>query len=708
MAYENLLGTVARAVLAAGLLAGGQIACAQDVAGSQGEGEGLEDIIVTARKVQERLQDAPVAVTTVTGDKLDERGIRNLSETMKLASSLKLDSDADVRAGVAIRGVGQSGDVNVAPGVGMFIDGVYQPSAAYYTVPFFDTQRIEILKGPQGTLYGKNTMGGAISIISREPGDVLGMNFSVEASSGSQIVAIASVDMPISEGFGNRTSVFYRYSKGLLPNRTLGGKADGRRDFAARTRFVLNSDSKFKSSLSMFYADLQAEPLSYSATTLGLNEAINNVTKNINGLTVSRYKSVNFTNSLDLGAATITSLTSYDKGNVSTLIDGDFVARSLLRVTGTSSRNTFAQEFRVASSDDGNSNFRWLVGAYYSDDRVRSNSLNEINVGVFRPQAAGIKRESGKTYAGFGQVTLILDKLELVAGLRYDDESRANVSSTVNSFPVAYTSNFNAKVTSKAWQPKVSASYHFTPDIMAYALVSRGFRAGGFNPITAPAGRTSYRPERTTNYEGGLKTELFGRRIRLNSAFFYTDYTDILLTDQVPGTDSRPVILSRNGGKARSFGFELDAAVRVTSQLTLNGGYTYLNIKNDVIPTGGIRREVTGFAPHVFNVQADYNRNLSEDVTLGAHISASYIGRTPMANEVTWRKAHLTSDASLDLRFRNVTLSAFGKNIFNEKYYTSYLPASATPLGALAPSLATPLGLLNRPAEYGVRLSGKF
>lgn len=128
----------------------------------------------------------------------------------------------------------------------------------------------------------------------------------------------------------------------------------------------------------------------------------------------------------------------------------------------------------------------------------------------------------------------------------------------------------------------------------------------------------------------------------------------------------------------------------------------------DIIVTARKVQERLQDAPHVFNVQADYNRNLSEDVTLGAHISASYIGRTPMANEVTWRQAHQTSDASLDLRFRNITPSAFGKNIFNEKYYTSYLPASATPLGALAPSLATPLGLLNRPAEYGVRLSGKF
>ena len=706
MTSRKLIETAAVSAFAVSLAWFPQTAFAQDATASANAGAnsaGLEDIIVTARKIRERLQDASVAVTTLTGNVLEERSIRDLSETTKLASSVKFDSDADVRAGIAIRGVGQSADVNAAPGVGMFVDGVYQPSSAYYTVPFFDVQRIEILKGPQGTLYGKNTMGGAISIISRDPGTRLATDFSIEGSTGPQVVANAAVSVPIAgEAFGNRTSVFYRYSEGLQVNRTTGERAAQRRDFAVRSRFVLKASENYNASLSLFYANLQSAPFAYSTTNLDLNTPIDNVTKDINGQITSRYKSVNLTQSLDLGAAVITALTSYDNGHVDTLGDADFTGTSALRVSGISDRDTFAQELRVASPSNA-SNLRWLVGGYYNDDRISSTNLSEAKFPVvgFRPLTSGAKRETGKTYAGFGQVTLVLGKLELVGGLRYDDETRENTSNSLNGLTRVNTL-FNAKVVSKAWQPKFSVSYHFTPDVMAYALVTRGFRAGGFNAITAPANVASYQPEKTTNYEAGLKTELFGRRLRLNSAVFYTDYTDILITDIVLGTDGSQTVYSRNGGKARSYGFELEGAWRVSKALTLSGGYTYLDIKNAVIPTGLIRREVSGFAPHNFNLAADYVQPIGKDLTLGAHASVAYIGRTPIGTEVEWRKAHAITDASIGISYQGATLSVFGKNIFNEHYYTSFIPRTSTALRTSA------LGLLNRSAEFGVRLTGHF
>lgn len=706
MANRVFLGTAARAALAFGLLATGHAAYAQQPdAQANADDGGLEDIIVTARKIRERLQDAAVSVTTVSGETLAQRGIRDLAEITKLASSVKFDSDADVRAGIAIRGVGQSSDVNAAPGVGMFIDGVYQPSSAYYTVPFFDAQRIEVLKGPQGTLYGKNTMGGAISIVSRDPGDRLAANFAVEGSSGPQIVANAAVSIPIAgEAFGNRTSVFYRYSDGLQRNRTTGENATQRRDFAVRTRFVANPADNLRSSLALFHANLQSAPFAYSTTNLTLNEPIDNVTKDINGLIVSKYRSINFTNSLDLGdTATVTSLTSHDNANVNTLGDADFTGTSALRLSGILKRNTFAQELRLSSMDNAESNLRWLVGAYYSDDEVRSTNLSEARFPVvgFRPLTSGAKAEDGKNYAGFGQVTLILGNLELVGGLRYDEDTRTNVSNELNGLTTVNTL-FNERVVSKAWQPKVSVSYRFTPDVMAYALVARGFRAGGFNAITAPAAFRSYQAERTTSYEGGLKTEFFDRRLRFNASAFYTDYTDILQTDIFVNSGGGQTVVSRNGGKARSYGVELDGAWRVTKALTLSAGYTYLNIKNAVIPLGGIRRAVSGFAPHNLNVQADFVQPIGGNNSIGVHVSATRIGKTPMASEVIWRNAHTLADASIDLNIGAMTLSAFGKNIFNEKYYTSFIPRTSTALRTSA------LGLLNKPAEYGMRLSARF
>lgn len=686
----------------------------------------LEEIVVSARKFEERLQDAPVAVSTLSGNVLEERGIRDLAEATKLAPSVKLDSDGDVRAGVSIRGVGGSSDTNVAPGVGLFVDGVYQPSSAYFTVPFFDVERMEVLKGPQGTLYGKNTMGGAINIISRAPTKDLGGALSLEAATGDQKVANGVINLPITDALGNRTAVFYRKTDGLQENKTTGENASYREDFMGRSRFVYDANNGFISSLALSYANLRSAPFNESQTKLGINHPIDNVTKNVNGLIVSKYQSANFTNSYDFGAATLTSLTSYDKGDVDTLVDADYGAKASLTAGGSSDRKTFAQELRLADSPSENSHLHWLVGGYYNNDKLQSNNIADADLTAFfggvRRLTTGDKHEDGKTVAFFANVMWEVGQFEFAAGLRHDRETRTNKSSSLDGTPavvltpipvfpfviprgvVNYRLNTaDRSVTSDEWQPKVSVSYHFTPDVMAYGLVTRGFRAGGFNGLTAPAAIQSYDPELTTNFETGLKSELFDRRLRLNTSVFYTKYTDIIQTALYQDTvTNQPTVYSTNGGKAISRGLELDAAFQISQDLTVSAGYAYIDIKNDKIPSGQIRREVSGFAPHTLNVQANYLHPIGDDMSFGAHASANYIGKTPMGTETEWRDASTVVDASLDFTIHDITLAVFGKNIFNEQYYNSWIPA------ANAIDKAYALGTLNQPAQYGVRVSTTF
>lgn len=718
MTRKNWKNAAARLSALAVMCTWAHAASAQESAtASKPKGDDLEldEVVVTARMVKESLQDAPVAVTTLSGDMLDTRGIRDLGDASKLASSVKFSSDADVRAGVSIRGVGQSSDVRAAPGVGLFVDGIYQPSSAYYTVPFFDVQRIEVLKGPQGTLYGKNTMGGAINILSREPTDELGGSLMAETASGEQRIFNGVINLPMTSQFGNRTAVFYREADGLQDNRTTGEDALWRDDYAIRSRFVYDPDNGFTSSLSLFYADLESAPFNYSSTNEGLNDPIDNVTKDINGRIVSKYTGVNFTNSFEFESVTLTSLTSYDNGDVDSVVDGDYREVSRLRAGGVSDRDTYAQELRLADSGASDSNFHWLLGVYYSDDDIQSTSLNELNLGPnfggFRTLTSGIRHETGETYAGFGQITYIVGDFEFVAGVRYDRDERNDDSSNTDSFPLrpAYIVSDESLV-SKEWQPKVSVSYHFTPDVMAYGLAARGFRAGGFNPLGVPPEYATYDSELTTSYEGGLKSELFDQRLRLNSAIFYTEYTDILQTDRVELPPPQGfIIVSRNGGEAKSYGVELDAAYKLSPGLTVSGGYTYLDITNDETPYGLYRPEVTGFANHNANLQAEYLRPFGDEMFFGAHLSATYIGETPMGSETVLgvahdldRHAHTVVDASLDLTFQSITVSLFGKNIFDEDYYTSYIPAA----NAIVKTSA--LGTLNQPAQYGVRLSASF
>ena len=683
----------------------------------------LPDVVVTARRVTENLQDTAVGVTQLSGETLETRGIRDLGEITKLSSSLNFDSNSDVRAGMSIRGVGRSSDVNAAPGVGLFIDGVYQPSSAQYTVPFFDAERIEVLRGPQGTLYGKNTMGGAVSVISRDPSGEFGTNFSLERSTGNTTVANVSVDAPlVGDVLGNRTSVFYRDTDGLQDNQVTHNDPSTRHDIGVRSRFLFEPNDTYRSALSLFYADLQSNPFPYSETTpaRGLNHPVDNIVKDLNGLINSEYRGANLTNTFDFGSVVLTSLTSYDRSHVTTIADTDFTATAGLRTSGYSRRDNFSQELRLASDEDSSSNLSWLVGGYYDNEEYHTNSRSEVNFLGWRTISSGDRHESGETFAGFGQATLIVNDFEFVAGLRYDHQTRVSDNSSLsrpggNFFLPLVRTHLDQEVVSEAWQPKLSLSYHFTPDIMGYALAARGFRAGGFNGLTLiEEDRQSYDPEFTTTIEGGLKTELFDRRLRLNFATFHTAYEDVLITDLAAAgetTDNTVAVYSRNGGKARSIGFELEGAWRITPDLTLSGGYTYLDFKNNEVIAPYTQREVTGYAHNTANLSLDYLHEFTEAFSLGAHTSISYIGETPTTvnqtatvpkrNITEMRDAHSTVDASLDFNINNFTVSLFGKNIFDEQYYTSYIGNTINPSGRA-------IGILNRPAEFGVRLAGRF
>lgn len=659
--------------------------------------------MVTARKTEESLQDAPVSVTALSGLQLETKGIRDLSGVAQLTPSLTFVSDLDQRSFVAIRGVGLTNDSRVAPGVAMFVDGVYQPSPAFFNIPFFDIERIEVLKGPQGTLYGKNTLGGVISVVTRAPNGELSATASVSYARGNELDLSGSVNLPISDGIANRTSLLYRDADGVYDNKVTGEDADWREDVAFRTRFDINPSENINSSLTGFYAKLKSGTLNYSLTSQGINKPVDNIVKSDGGFAESEYYSVNFTNTIDVGNVSITSVTSYDDGESYWENDDDFFQARILYDNSIDHRKVFAQEVRLSSNREGGDGFRWLVGGYYS----KEDRLNTFNTNVFFP-VVGLttlssveQNEDADTYAGFGQAYLRTGDVEFSVGMRYDRENRGNIAVTSSLTSPVQTRAIDDSF--QAWQPKASITYFMSEGAMAYALAARGFRAGGFNLANAPLNDQSFGEEKTWNYEIGAKTEWFDRSLRLNGALFYIDYTDVIQSVLVTSQLGTALIISRNQGKARSYGGELEMAWRVSQELTLTGGFSYTNARTKNLPLNAFSRRF-GFVPRtMMNLNADYTTQLTDSIGLGLRAGVSRMGKTYLGVSEL-RDPFTIVNVGMDINYQNVTLTLFCDNVFNEKYFTSFIrQAILAPLG-----VPGNIGTLSRPAEYGVRLTANF
>lgn len=691
----------------------------------QAESVGVQEIIVTAQRRSERLQDVPIAITAVSSGRLATIGATGVSDIATLTPSLNVPA-TQAYFQPRLRGVGT---LAFGPGIenpiATYIDGVYLALANSSLLSFSDVERVEVLKGPQGTLFGRNATGGLIQIITRDPKAQPGGSFDVGYGNYNKVSANASLHGGSDQVSGIVTG-FYRYQgDGYGTNfttsqdtnrqeREYGVRAKLMLTLSDRTRIRLSGDYVFSTGT---YPDLR--------TPKGEKPLFGPVVPGSVWDTNTDYQSRNrfsgggasLNVEQDVGNLKLVSITAYRKSVYSYNIDYDASPNPFLKITNHETDRQFSQELQLGSGPG--SSINWIVGGYYfySYGAFDPSTIDFAGPVVGVPPVTRIAidgNQKSTSWAGFGQVTVPLGKnTRLTGGLRYTTEKRTLASTeylTITGVPVPVALPFAGDDTFNKLTFRVSLDHKFTSDVLAYASFNRGFKSGGFNIISP--GDPGYSPETLDAYEAGLKADLFNRRVRFNPAIFYYDYLNI----QLPFFTPQGQVGIANGPSARLYGADVDIEVVLNRNFHVFGGASYVHSKfgsylDAVISTpvgGGAYAQATGDATgNSLPFTSKFSGNIGAEYKIlvgsgNVSLAANYYFNDGYYLEVDNRARQGSFDqlsASLGWTSANERLSlrVWGKNLTNSEVYTQF---STAPQGRGAS--------YQPPRTYGITLGSKF
>ncbi|MDE2301249.1 MAG: TonB-dependent receptor [Sphingomonadales bacterium] len=674
-------------------------------------------IIVTARKRAEALKDVPVAITAISGDTIEKSGFTSVKDVATLTPSLDINSDGAGRAFIAIRGIGTTLVDTVQPGVGIFVDGIYQPNTSYLNNPMVDVARVEVLRGPQGSLYGKNTLGGAINVITRDPGNDLEVKLlgsyagpDHDWSAGASISGALVPDKVLA-----RIAYSHQQDDGFMTNTLLGKPAMPLNSDTVNGTLLFKPASDVRLTINGYYTRLIGGAVPYTFVT-GPTDYNYNVALNATNYQYFKYYGVNakLEAPIALLATKMTLIGSYDERDVNTPdADPDFTPVNLLRSHGTDTLRTRTAELRFDSTLS--STVSSILGLFYS--RETRGTVNDV---AFLPDTLNLPVNSfsqvdGNNYSVFGNLFWRPDRSwELSAGLRWDRQSRVEngYNGTLAGPPVPVSGFLREDNLS----PRIALTYHWNDALMTYASVARGARGGGFNPPGVPASLQTYKGDTVWTFELGSKLATADHKLSLSGDVFYNDYSNYIGLNSIYAVPPSFVTVDLNTGHVSSYGVELEGAWQVVPIWTLSGGVSLMHarITNDSEYIDTVGRTL---ASNRLPFQPDWNLNANSDVTVpvGDHDSLSFdagvvgkgsrIAATLSENNAPVLTAYVLTNASITWRHNGLELSAFATNLFDKNYMESYIEKTTLILAGLP---ASDVGIPGDRRRVGVRARLKF
>lgn len=578
--YTFIKNNVSALSMACAMIATPQIARAQSASGdgnaaTEQSQSAVEDIVVTAQKREERLQDVPISITAVSGSSLSRQGIKTADELTAVVPSLTWQRSYN--GAPFIRGVGKAiVTAGNESSVGIFVDGVLQVSPLMTNFALNNIERIEVLKGPQGTLFGRNSNGGVINITTRDPSH----NPELEASIGYANYETVEGKFYASTGISdtlafNVSGAYYDQGKGWGKNVTTGADAYREKSHDIRAKLLWTPTDHTKASLIGEYHYMKSQSNAYSpmAGTLALDGSTGagfyDLTSDFDTYVRTRVAAGSLSIRHDMGWAQLVSISAYTRVRTFWPYDSDGTATANLQGPIWENADGFTQEFQLVSPTSGN--FKWVVGLYYMyfDAAFAPIELHGAEVGGAKVEVFGDTKAN--SYAAFGEATwTFLPSTRLTVGGRMTFDQRS-VSGHVDVNNAPGTVDRQKKNFSQpTW--RVTLNHNFTPDIMAYATVSTGYNSGQFN--TGNAAAPAVQPEKLTAYEAGIKTQLFDRRLRFNASAFHYDYSDLQVT-----IIQNAVTLQTNAAKAKIDGFELETNIVPVPGLFLDASLAYTDAR---------------------------------------------------------------------------------------------------------------------------------
>lgn len=595
------------------------------------------DIIVTAQKRSERLQDVPVAVSVVSGDLLARQGGVNLESAQYLVPTLNFrKSGTSINQSLFLRGVGTSTfSVAGEPSISTVVDGVVYSRAGEAFSDLVDIDRLEVLRGPQGTLFGKNASAGVVNIVTRRPGrDFGGFAEAAYYTGGDEYRARLGVDLPFSDTVRSRVTGFYGQYDGNIFNRTTGERVNGYERYGVRAMVVADPTPDLSFTLIGDYREAKDDccaeligttPNNAAASVLppALGDETRDVAQNLVTATNETSWGVSLQADWTLGGQTITSITSYREYDNEEIRDGDwldqpYVGLIQLHDIGPQVGDTFTQELRLTSPQ--NQLIEYVAGAYYSRAYTeRTFTRNDIvcsrtpaptvltpcsapGTVITRPTGTANFGSTFKNFALFGQATLnIAESFRLIGGLRYTTDQlevfHRRITPLAGPGIAPSFGPFRGKTTNDNWSGKAGAQFDIVPESTLYATYARGYKGPAFNVFfnLNANGTNVIEPETADSFEVGLKNTLLDGGLVVNLAAYYAKYKNYQANnpDIVAG-----VLVTRftNAGDISTRGVELDIIFRPVDDLNISGGVAYTDARVDQfrVPSNGV---VTGVVP---------------------------------------------------------------------------------------------------------------
>lgn len=535
---------------------------------AQSGASALEEVIVTATRREESVQDVAMSITAISELELQKRGVTSFEEIQGITSSIYLDQATNMTAAeIYVRGVGTSGLTSTDPSVGVVVDGVYQRRLGTAFTEMYDVARVEVMRGPQGTLFGKNTTAGLVSVSTVEPqldefsAKMQGVVGNLDALELRGVANIPLIDNALALRVSGYTAERDGYTDNVfIPEETRNLDRQG---FRGKLLWSPTDNLEFLFSAETSHQEnnMDQAVVAYApGTSPDLPPVSLGRAQQQHSETEDEYDRYIMDINWQLGDHSLRSVSAWEEIETFLIQDRDGTAVNAQLLYSNPQTDVFTQEIQISSNFDGAWNY--IAGLFYQEEDLVSPT--QFAVGGGDPFLVNLTERVQESQAVFGNVTYeFSDSFNLTVGARYTDDEKVGPSDGVE-----YTRNF------EEWTYSLKARYHLDADKMFYAAFDHGFKSGGINRATEDGlFPTFWEPEFADNYEVGIKSSWLDNRLRLNGALFYTLFEDFQVTQTLPDL---AVVAITNAGEVSSTGIEADLAYSVTEGLTFTGSLAFI------------------------------------------------------------------------------------------------------------------------------------
>ncbi len=584
----------------------------------------LEEIVVTAQRRAENLQETPIAVSAITGDGLESAGVKSVVDLSATVPSLQITNTGGGASQIFMRGIGSTNVTEVGdPAVAYHIDGIYIARATATGALFYDIDRVEVLRGPQGTLYGRNATAGAINVITRKPTQQLEGSAAVEFGNYDALTTSGMLNVPLDDTLAVRaafqTTRHDGYQKSITPGPVAGNDKDSQDDKSARLQALWTPTEKLSINLRADWLNRGGNNGGDVAYPLETGDP-RTILSRVNTYRDNTYWSAGTEVNYDLDFAQLTYLVGFNSAK-DNRVGENSATHAPNYFHGID--ETWSHELRLGGETD---RLKWVIGGYYFKEN------NDVDFRIFLADNRYLSFIQPDVFAStkamFGQATWsATDALRFTGGLRYTkDRKGRNGGTYFTNNAGAITTTVTPNVSDNSWDSvnwRAGIDYDLAEHSMLYANVATGYKAGGYFDGVEP---NDYKPEDITSYELGVKNRLLDNRLQLNASAFYYDYRDFQVSaiGTIAGQDATVTL---NADKAEIYGLELETDYLLTEADRIDASVSWLHAryKKFLLPKGDSFANNAATA----NVARCFAANYAAPAPRAADFSGCHMARTP-------------------------------------------------------------------------------